>query len=213
MRTIEDGKLEEMLDKSADELAPYVLDMLHLINALLKKIPDPVEEQPEGLLTLADVMERYNGTREYDGVVAICQKWYYGRVYKAPWCATFLSWCLAQMGLLAITLDTKLENVYNCWNKLMNKVREGKVTLITSPSKTQRGDIVVFNWDESFNTVSSKHIAVATGNFNGSQIEVIGGNQDDMICCKFYSIDKMINVFRPNYKLSTLKSLENLPNA
>lgn len=213
MKTIDEQPLKEMLEKSKDELAPYIMDMINLMNALLKKIPDPVEEKPEELLTLADVMEHYKGTREYDGVVAICQKWYYGSIYQAPWCATFLSWCLAQMGLLAITLDTKLENVYNCWNKLMNKTREGKVTLITSPSKTQRGDIVVFNWSETFNTTSSKHIAVATGLFDGNKIEVIGGNQDDMICCKLYSMDKIVNVFRPNYKLSTLKSLENLPNA
>lgn len=213
MRTIEDKPLEEMLDKSADELAPYVLDMMHLINALLKKIPEPVEEKPAEVLTLADVMSNYIGTKEYEGIVAVCQKWYYGGAYQAPWCATFLSWCLSQMGLLTATLDIKLENVYNCWNKLMNKTREGKVTLISSPSQSKRGDIVVFNWDKTFNTVSSKHIAVATGLFKDNKIEVIGGNQDDMICCKLYSMDKIVNVFRPNYKLSTLKSLENLPYA
>lgn len=213
MRTIEDKPLEEMLDKSADELAPYVLDMMHLINTLLKKIPEPVEEKPAEVLTLADVMSNYIGTKEYEGIVAVCQKWYYGSVYQAPWCATFLSWCLSQMGLLTATLDIKLENVYNCWNKLMNKTREGKVTLISSPSQAKRGDIVVFNWDKTFNTVSSKHIAVATGLFKDNKIEVIGGNQDDMICCKLYSMDKIVNVFRPNYKLSTLKSLENLPYA
>ena len=213
MKGIDDKPLEEMLEKSEDELALYVLEMLHLINAILKNIPEPVEEKPAEALTLADVMANYIGTKEYEGIVAVCQKWYYGSVYQAPWCATFLSWCLAQMGLLTITLDTKHENVYNCWNKLMNKTRERKVTLISLPSKIMRGDIVVFNWDKTFNTVSSKHIAVATGTFKDNKIGVIGGNQDNMICCKFYSMDNIVNVFRPNYKLSTLKSLEDLPDA
>lgn len=168
----------------------------------------PSENAP--LLTLADVMEVYEGTKEYTGVVAAAQKWYYGYVSKTPWCATFLCWCLAQMGIRAYTLDGRAENVYILNELLIQAAAKDKVKII-DPKYGERGDIIIYGWSVPFSTMSSKHVGVIYSPLEGSLYPTIGGNQDDMIKVTKYHIQYVKGIYRPDYSVSSLKNLSSLP--
>lgn len=162
------------------------------------------------LLTLADVMKVYEGAEEYTGVVAAAQKWYYGYVSKTAWCATFLCWCLAQMGLREYTLGGKAENVYVLNDMLSQAAAKGKVKKIDT-GQGERGDIIIYSWSEPFSTTSSKHVGVIAGAREGLLYPTIGGNQDDMIKVIKYHLQYVKAIYRPDYTVSSLKSLSDLP--
>ena len=144
--------------------------------------------------TLADFMERYEGTHEYNGIVAECQKWYYGSLVKASWCATWVSYSLAQMGLLASTMGSKHENVYNMYLEL------SKRSMGVSVAEIKRGDIIILKFEQDFSWNTKKHVTVAAEDYNESGLlTCIGGNQDDSICTKVYSAGDIVAAFRPAY--------------
>lgn len=168
----------------------------------------PADTPPS--LTLADVMEVYEGTEEYTGVVAAAQKWYYGYVSESSWCATFLCWCLAQMGLREYTLGGKAENVYVLNEMLVQAAAKGKVKKIDTEGG-ERGDIIIYSWSEPFSTTSSKHVGVIAGPREGLLYPTIGGNQDDMIKVTKYHTQYVKGIYRPDYSVSSLKNLGSLP--
>lgn len=165
------------------------------------------------LLTLADVFEHYQGEKEYTGIVEVIQRWYYGSLVKDSWCATALSWALAQMGLREKCLGKKQENVYNMYIAFLNKLDDGTITQ-PSLANIKRGDIVIFKWEPHFTISSKKHVSVFTGfKPSSTTIECIGGNQDNGIIPKAYLMNDVVTIFRPDYTLSTLKRREDLPRA
>lgn len=146
---------------------------------------------PRNPTTLADMFEPHIGVKEYSGIVADIQKWYYGSLVKASWCATSVSYFWNKlMGNKAL----HAENV----KILLDQCRSAGMQKITDESAMERGDIVFFLWSgpSPMTTTSSKHVAIYTG----TPSRYIGGNQDDSICIKTYNTDNIYAVYRPNYK-------------
>lgn len=170
---------------------------------MMEVIIDGVKYVPEKdtNLTVADVFTKYIGTKEYDGVVATIQKWYYGTLVKASWCATSLSWCLSQLGIMKYTIGKKQENVYHFVTAIRNT---GTAKEISVGADLKRGDILVFNWNGSFSPTSDKHITSCNEDTKScaDSIPCIGGNQSDMICIANYPRNKLVAVFRPDYTKS-----------
>lgn len=164
------------------------------------------------LLTLADVFYHYDGTREYDGIVAVIQRWYYGFLIKEPWCATSLCWALAQLGLREYTLKGKMENVYFLNKALHEAVMDKRCESVTS-EELQYGDIVILNFSSIFSSTASKHVTVFDRWETTEKFAGIGGNQDDSICVKAYSKNNIYACYRPHYFKGTLKKLGDLPDA
>lgn len=199
--------IEELYNHSKNPGVDYLIEAYTMASYLLGVI-----FPQENKLTLCDVMDKYKGTKEYDGIIRTCQEWYYGTFIKDAWCCTWLSWCLAQMGLLKYTVGKKYENVYLMYSALLEGSRTGKCKSV-SYSDMIRGDIIVFAFDKNFGITSSKHIGVYYGETNSEYIRCIGGNQDNSINTRWYKIDNVVGIFRPDYSKSTLKRLEDLPNA
>lgn len=141
---------------------------------------------------LLALMEPYLGTKEYDGIVEDIQKWYYGRLIKAPWCSTCMSYFLNAAGL-----SVKDENVYGLFLKAKTS---GKGSIIMgAPAELCKGDIVFLCYSGVMSTTASKHVTVCTedtlvsasGSFTGR-----GGNQDDMLCDKTFSCKNIYAVWR-----------------
>lgn len=201
--------IEELKKQSTLE-SMYILEAYQLALVMQDDSPPSVsvEEKP----TLADVFEHYYGTKEYNGIVAVIQRWYYGSLVKDSWCATSLSWCLAQLGLMAHTIGKKYENVYHLYNALVEHEKKGNVSRETYES-IKRGDIVIFKWEDKFAVNSKKHVSVYTGFKIEDVIECIGGNQDDAIMNKGYKKENIVAIFRPQYEKGTLSSVRYLPDA
>lgn len=161
--------------------------------------------KPDHTLTLVDVMEHYEGEREYNGIIKECQKWFYGYYYAAPWCATWLSFCLAQMGLLQKTCGKKQENVYLMDAAIKNTGKCEEIPI----DKIKKGDIIVLCFDGIYSSTAAKHITTACEDYynESNYIHCIGGNQGDSISKVFYNINDIKRVWRPPYKESTLKSV------
>lgn len=126
------------------------------------------------------MLAEHRGDKEYEGFVAIIQKWYYGSVVKASWCATTISYLLAQVGLGEI----KAENVKVLYDKLG---ASGKFEMLDKTCDVKRGDILIWLWSGNVMTASSsKHVGLAEYDSSGSNIYCLGGNQKDKICTLGY---------------------------
>lgn len=160
-------------------------------------------------LTVADWFERYEGVKEYDGVVAKIQKWFYGSLQKTAWCATSMSYALSQLGIMQYTIGTKEQNCYNFYNKVLDK---NTVTILNKNSDFKRGDILILCFDSVFNVNSRKHITSVYANTESDSqyISCIGGNQSDMIRVTSYARNNIVFAFRPNYDLANDKFAEDM---
>lgn len=152
-------------------------------------------------LTVADWFEKYEGVKEYDGIVATVQKWFYGTLVKSAWCATSMSYALAQLGLLKYTIGTKEDNCYNFYEK----AKKCKTCIfLPLDGDFLRGDILIFKWDiGEFSPDSSKHITSVYNYTQSSEeyIPCIGGNQNDSIKVSYYHRTKLVAALRPCYNL------------
>lgn len=134
------------------------------------------------------------GTAEYNGIVATIQKWYYGSLVKASWCATCISYLLNQAGISS----HKQENVYRLMLSLQSDHYNGtfydKKNL---PSMIKRGDILFWLWSgDTMTATSSKHVGMAEYDSNKDTVFCIGGNQKDKICTLEYERKYLYAVYR-----------------
>lgn len=177
-----------------------------------KEIIKILDNQKE-YITLADVFLKYEGTKEYDGVVSIIQNWFYGDLIKAPWCATSICWGLAQLGLFDYTVHKrKTDNVYLLHNSLYTAFEEKKIDMVHDGEGLRRGDIIILNFSKLFATTSSKHVTVFLED-DVENIKCIGGNQNNGFFTKSYKKEFIKYVYRPHYYNETITDLEMLPNA
>ena len=149
---------------------------------------------------LYKLFKQFEGTKEYDGIVAQIQQWYYGSLVKTPWCATALSYFMDQLGV-----SLKAENVNDLRLKCKNLAeihKTGKYYDRTGnglPNTIRRGDILFWLWSgDRMTNLSSKHVGVCANNTNIDSIVVpcIGGNQDDKICVRHYDTRRLYAVYR-----------------
>lgn len=191
------------------------LTYMSLLNSVLEERLEAdditLDEEFSDVITLADVLDVYEGTREYQGIVEVIQKWYYGYVSKTAWCATAVCWALAQLGLRAYTLNGKTDNVYQLNTLLKASASKGKCKLISDPLEYKRGDIVILCFDSVFNVNASKHVTIFNRPLIGNKFEGIGGNQSDSIRYSNYDMNNIIAVYRPDYEMGTLETIETLP--
>lgn len=161
----------------------------------------PYENTETSITTLADLFEAYEGTVEYNGIVAEIQKWYYGFVSKTAWCATAVSYFAAQLHLpfaRAENVRVLLDNVDKTCTRIYNREYGD-----SKDYKIKRGDILFFLWDneERMSNVSSKHVGIAfNDSYSPYRVECIGGNQNNCICVKSYNRSNLYAVYRPPYK-------------
>lgn len=148
--------------------------------------------------SLVNAFMKYLGVKEYNGAVSNIQKWYYGRLVKASWCATAVSYFANQLGLLD-KIGGKNENVYRMMKAC--EALDGKTGTFfnknTIPATILENDICFFLWSgNTMKTTSSKHVAIAYESTLDKKIACIGGNQDDSISIKDYDKKYLYGVFR-----------------
>ncbi len=163
-----------------------------------------VPYKSENKITLADLFSNFRGAKEYSGIVERIQRWYYGSLVKASWCATSLSFFADQLHILD-QIGGKNENVYammNACKKTHPERCHGVEKGIRVDFDIKKGDILFWLWDGNvMNSTSPKHVNVAEYDANSSEaIFAIGGNQKDKICTLLYDRDCLYMVFRPDYK-------------
>ena len=126
------------------------------------------------------ILEEHRGDVEYKGFVSTIQKWFYGSLVKASWCATTISYLLARVGLR----DIKADNVKTLLDKIS---ASGKFELLDKTCDVERGDILFWLWSgDVMTTSSSKHVGLAAHPSKSSTIYCLGGNQKDKICTLAY---------------------------
>ncbi len=143
--------------------------------------------------TMIATLCAHRGDLEYNGFVAIIQKWYYGSLVKASWCATTISYLFNQVGI-----SIKAENV----NRLREACKadhyngtyyEGK----DIPATIKRGDILFWLWSGDVMTdTSSKHVGIAEYDSDSNKIYCLGGNQKDKICTLEYARKNLYAIYR-----------------
>lgn len=147
-------------------------------------------------LNIVDFLARYKGAKEYEGVVATIQKWYYGSLVKAPWCATCMSWVFNQLG---IPVD-KAENVYTLMRNCQYAATQGHGTFYgrSELPELKKGDVCFLLFTgTTMTTASKKHVTAFIARPSAERIRCIGGNQSDKIQVTDYASSTLYAVYRP----------------
>ena len=145
---------------------------------------------------IADFLAQYEGAKEYDGVVAAIQKWYYGSLVMAPWCATCMSWVFSKLG---IPVD-QAENVYLLMRNCQYAATQGHGTFYSKSElpELKRGDVCFLLFSgTTMTTTSKKHVTAFIEKPSDERIRCIGGNQSDQIRVTDYASSTLYAVYRP----------------
>lgn len=158
--------------------------MRYIIDTEKLTITPITESKPRNL---ADIMKEWEGAREYEGIVAEIQKWYYGYVLEDAWCATSVSYAAHLAGGEIEKQVGKYENVdrmkdhLNQQNRLDCTKNYGGGAYIPKV-----GDLVFFSIKYSYKDCT--HVGAITAvNASTGRISVISGNCDDMVKTKDYN--------------------------
>lgn len=148
---------------------------------------------------LAEQFKGHYGTEEYTGVVVDIQKWFYGSLVRASWCATSLCYFMEQLGKLAL-VGGKNENVYHMMNACRTyAMSHNDVQFFDKdhiPEKLMKDDILFWLWSGKMCVTGDKHVGVCAEDCVGDLVPCIGGNQKDMICTQQYPKAKLYAVYR-----------------
>ena len=93
---------------------------------------------------------------------------------SVPWCSSFMCWCFESAGL-----DSTNSASARSWMKYGKETKEPKL-----------GDVVVF-WRESKSS-GKGHVGLFMGFTKQGNINVLGGNQSDMVCIQPRSKDQLL---------------------
>nr|DAF39097.1 MAG TPA: TIGR02594 family protein [Caudoviricetes sp.] len=147
-------------------------------------------------LNIVDLLARYEGATEYDSVVTMIQNWFYGKLIKAPWCATCMSWAFNKLG---IQVD-KAENVYTLMRNCQYAATQGHGTFYSKSElpELKRGDVCFLLFSgTTMTTTSNKHVTAFVKDAGMGRIRCIGGNQSDQIKVSDYDRSNLYAVYRP----------------
>ena len=153
---------------------------------------------PEGsMTTIVDEFLKYIGTVEYNGIIATIQTWYYGSLVKDAWCATSTSYFANVAGILD-QLGGKNEGVYEMMNacRALHKTDGRFWDYPNIPRDLKKHDIIFFKRSGMSHVAHLWCDQTYTGT---GTINVLGGNQSDMICKKDYKQIGIQAVYRPKY--------------
>lgn len=158
--------------------------------------------------TITEAFLPYIGTREYNGIVAEIQRWYYGGLVKASWCATSVSYFANEIGILD-QLGGKNENVYQMMKateKAQKKTGKGSFYYRDKIPKgmiLQPGTIVfMLTSSPPMTETSSKHVTTVYQGFTwkgSGSWKALGGNQSDQIKVSTYAQANIYAIFVPDY--------------
>lgn len=176
-------------------MAKYIIDTeTGICEPYSEDVPETKGEK------LYKLFRQFEGTKEYDGIVAQIQKWYYGSLVKASWCATAVSYFASQLG---IPIKAENVNVLKTACDILAKGGIGKYydrRTTGLPEVIHKGDILFWLWSGDIMTnTSSKHVGVcaADTSIKSAVVPCIGGNQNGKICVKNYDTRKLYAVYRP----------------
>ena len=152
------------------------------------------------MTTIVDEFAKYIGVHEYDGIVAVIQRWYYGSLVKDAWCATSTSYFANVAGVLD-QLGGKNEGVSEMMaaTRRLHKTDGRFFEYPHIPKDLKRHDVIFFKREGSSHVAHCWQDTKYTGS---GTIQVIGGNQSDMICVKGYRQECIQAVYRPLYEKS-----------
>ena len=156
-----------------------------------------VSEDKKVKTTIVDEFMKYLGVHEYNGIVAVIQKWYYGTLVKDAWCATSTSYFAHVAGILD-QLGGKNEGVYEMMNacRALHKTDGRFWDYPNIPMNLKKHDIIFFKRNGMSHVAHLWRDETYTGS---GTINVLGGNQSDMICKKDYKQMGIQAVYRPDY--------------
>lgn len=162
-----------------------------IINGERFKLVKPEEPKQTRRQDIADVMETMLGAVEWDDNVKKIQGWYYGRLVKAAWCATCVSYCAAQCDVLG-----KLGGKHESCSKWIKDLIALNLVDATpryggGAYKAKRGDLLFIGGT----LASPDHIgAIAAIDHDTGVIKLVSGNSADSIRYSWHNYKKDNNV-------------------
>lgn len=111
-----------------------------------------------------------------------------------PYCAMFVSWCLAQLGITATGCPTAA-----CTSGLLAAARSrGKLIRVNNALP---GDIILFDWSYGgYNSSSADHTGFCVKNNDGVSLETIEGNVSGAVARRTRPYSCIVGVIRPDYE-------------
>ncbi len=138
---------------------------------------------------------RYNdpeqGTKYGRWYAKLTNSPYFGTT-GVPFCAMFVSWCLAQLNISCTGTPTAA-----CTSGLLAAARHAGKLL--RPSEAQPGDVVLFDWSYGgYYSSNADHTGFCERN-TGSSLETIEGNVGGVVARRTRPYSCIVGVIRPNF--------------
>lgn len=147
-------------------------------------------------MTLIEEFSLYIGTHEYNGIVAVIQNWFYGKLVKDKWCATAMSFFAARCGILD-QLGGKNEGVWEMYNACKVAHKGGRFYDYGFLPEVIPDGAVCFFLKSGYSHVT---VCYSSRTYNKTNyLACLGGNQEDSICVKNYPMKALQAIFVPNY--------------
>ena len=110
-----------------------------------------------------------------------------------PYCAMFVSWCLAQLGIACTGCPTAA-----CTSGLLAAARSrGKLIRVNNALP---GDVVLFDWSYGgYGSSSADHTGFCVKNNDGVSLETIEGNVSGQVARRTRPYSCIVGVIRPEY--------------
>ena len=158
----------------------------------------PSDALPSAGERIFDGFDANRNVKEYNGIVAKIQEWFYGSLVKDSWCATSMCYFADHAGCLE-AIGGKHDNVYDMMTACMVADAKGLGTFYDRqhiPDRIPQYAILFWLWEGSTMTAGSKkHVGMAEFASSGDTVYCIGGNQSDKICTKAYDRDYLYAVY------------------
>lgn len=131
---------------------------------------------------ISEEMCKYLGTKEYTGIVADIQRWYYGKLVRDAWCTTSISYFANLCGVSEQT--GKHENVDMLKEYMNNRHALDCTKRYGGGSyKAKPGDIIFFSTKHLYKDCT--HVgSVVDINHSTGWVKWVGGNTDNAISVK-----------------------------
>lgn len=146
----------------------------------------PIKLDPTPWLTIA---MREKGVKEIEGAKSNKRIEEYHRAVNlnvtddVPWCAAFVGWCLEKAGYKST--NNAMARSYLRWGMPLDK--------------PQYGCVCVFWRNHQGSTAGHVGFFIAE---HGDQILVLGGNQNDQVCEKYYSKNQLLGYRWPKEEIT-----------
>lgn len=146
----------------------------------------------------ADALIAVAGAQVGKNLMATVNAWYGGVAKDAPWGASFISWCAAQVDAKDSDADSEMLMSVGRFSIAAAMAQWFKSTGRWGRSP-ERGALAFFDWDGTQDVTQVDHVGLVTAAYTDGTFDTIEGNTEDTVARRERDIRQVVGFGYPDY--------------